>query len=76
MKTTETINGIEVEIEWDFQEIMERHDSNWCDWAIIGEGSDGKSYQANCGADAWHPEDSHSDPENIEEYEGLGIYKD
>ncbi len=69
MKTTETIDGIEVEIEWDFVEIVERHDSNWCDWYITGEGSDGKKYCANCSGDKWHPEYSHSDPENIEVYE-------
>jgi hypothetical protein len=69
MKTTETIDGIEVEIDWSFEEIMERHDSNWCDWMIIGEGSDGKTYVANCGADKNHPYDFHDDPENIEMYE-------
>jgi hypothetical protein len=67
MKTTHTIDGQLVEIKWEFMEVMEKHDSNWCDWMIIGEGSDGKTYGANCGADGWHPEDSHDSPENIEE---------
>lgn len=69
MKTTETIDGELVEIDWDFKEVMERHDSNWCDWMIIGEGSDGKTYGGNCQADGWHPYDLHDDPENIEVYE-------
>ncbi len=67
MKTIETINGIDVEIEWDFIEIVDRLDHNWADWAITGEGSDGKMYQANCQADPNHPWDFHSDPENVEE---------
>jgi hypothetical protein len=69
VKTTETINGIPVEIEWEFHEIMERHDSNWCEWVIFGEGSDGKTYAGGCGADKNHPYDFHDDPENIEEVE-------
>ncbi len=67
MKTTEIIDGIEVEIEWDFVEISDRLDHNWAEWYITGEGTDGKSYAANCQACPSHPWDLHSDPENIEE---------
>lgn len=67
MKTTEIIDGIEVVIDWQFTEIQDRHDSNWCDWTVEGEGSDGKKYIGSCGADGSDPYDSYDEVTDIEE---------
>lgn len=40
------INHKEVEIDWDKQFIIDNHDSGCQDWAIKGEGDDGKTYVA------------------------------
>jgi len=55
MKTTEQINGFEVNIEWEFKEIVDTHDSNWAEWSVIGKSEDGRKYQGTCFADATFP---------------------
>lgn len=41
-------------IEWSFHEILERHDSNYCEWLVTGS-KDGIDYFASVFADANHP---------------------
>lgn len=50
MRTTEIINGKKVEINWELTEIIERHDSDFCEWAISGMDIDGNEYEASCWA--------------------------
>lgn len=57
LKTTETIEGKEVEITWQFVEIVERHDSNWCEWIVEGEDKEGNKYQGSAQADGSEPSD-------------------
>lgn len=42
-------------IIWDFEEIVERHDSNWCEWSLTGYDDDGNRYTANTQSDGSHP---------------------
>jgi len=39
-----TIEGIEVEIEWEQEFMIENHGSGDEEWAVIGEGDDGRMY--------------------------------
>lgn len=66
MITNEIIDGNTVQIAWDFIEIVERHDSNWCMWKIIGEGDNEVRYIANCFADKNHPEDTWDEIRDID----------
>jgi len=66
MSTEEEINGIKVSIEWEFIEIVDRHDSNWCEWIVNGIGSNGLKYSATCEADGSNPSDLYSDVKEIE----------
>jgi hypothetical protein len=67
MKTTEIIDGKQVVIDWQFEEIQDRHDSNWCCWSVTGAGDDGKEYSGSCGADGSEPNDCHDEVIDIEE---------
>ena len=58
IKTTENIDGKDIEITWSFKEIVERHDSNWCEWLVEGEDNEGNQYTATCQADGSEPSDS------------------
>ena len=42
-------------IEWSFKEILERHDSNYCEWLVTGS-KDGIDYFASAFSDANHPQ--------------------
>ena len=42
-------------IDWNFHEILERHDSNYCEWLVIGS-KDGIDYFASVFADATDPQ--------------------
>lgn len=42
-------------IDWSFKEILERHDSNYCEWLVIGS-KDGIDYFASVFADAINPQ--------------------
>ena len=66
MKTTEKIFDKEIEIEWDFVEITEMHDSNWCEWFVKGYDSNGNVYHGSCQADGSNPNDSYDIVTDIE----------
>lgn len=66
MKTVEIINSRPVSIDWQFEEIIDRHDSNWCEWLVIGIDENSNKYTGNCQADGSHPEDLHDDVKDIE----------
>jgi hypothetical protein len=42
-------------IDWSFHEILERHDSNYCEWLVVGH-KDGIDYFASVFTDANHPQ--------------------
>lgn len=67
MTTEETINGKKVTIEWEFIDIQDRHDSNWCEWTVSGTDADGNLYFGSCQADGRNPNDFHDDVTDIEE---------
>lgn len=68
MITKEIINGKEIEIEWEFIDIEETHSLMSCDWNVLGVGVDGKTYQGNCFADSYTPQEINSgEVLNIEE---------
>ncbi len=47
MRTTEIIDDQEIEIHWnEILEILEHHDSGCKEALILGDGSNGKQYQA------------------------------
>lgn len=79
MKTIEKINGVNVKIEWMFDEIIERHDSNWCEWVVRGTDESGNKYTGACQADGSSPEnlfDKVTDVENDQEdYPALKSFK-
>lgn len=67
MTTTEIIEGKEITIDWDFIEVQERHDNNWCEWTVEGIGNDNNFYLGSCQADGGNPENFHDDKiEDIE----------
>ncbi len=60
MKTKEIINGVEIEMKWDFLEIFDRHDSNWCEWWVTASDGKGNEYNGSTQADANNPRDFNS----------------
>lgn len=66
MNTTEVINGQSRLIEWDWINVYERHDNNWCCWHVEGIDQQGNKYIATCQGDANNPDNFHSDIEDIE----------
>jgi hypothetical protein len=67
MTTTETINKVEVEIEWDFIRITETIKGDWAEWELEGTGDDGKTYIGSCQASIISPSDNYDEVNNIEE---------
>jgi hypothetical protein len=49
-------SGEKVEVEWQFDEIIERHDSGWCEWSVTGIGEDGSEWQGCTQAFGSNPE--------------------
>ena len=41
------IEELEISINWEQVELTEVHDSGCKEWAVEGEGSNGKTYQGN-----------------------------
>jgi hypothetical protein len=56
--TTEQTNltGEPITVDWEFDSIVERHDSDWCEWSLIGIGSDGSSWAGSTQAFGSNPE--------------------
>jgi len=55
-----------LDIEWEFTEIVERHDSNWCEWSITGYDDKGNRYVATTQSDGTHPQMNDCDIYDIE----------
>lgn len=51
-KEQDKLHGLN--IEWSFHEILDRHDSNWCEWLVVGH-KDGVDYFASAFADGTDP---------------------
>lgn len=60
MTTKEIISGNIISIDWEFTEVVDTHDNNWCEWALSGTGSDGRKYTGNCQGDFTDPENCHN----------------
>jgi len=54
------------EIKWQLDEIIEVHDSNFCEWSAIGKDAEGNEYTGIVGADKNHPIWVASDIYNID----------
>lgn len=61
-----SLGGSDVEIEWEFGYVMERHDSNWGEWVVNGTDKNGNKYTGSCQADCLHPNDLHDQVTEIE----------
>lgn len=69
MITVENIDGKKVKIEWVFDEVIDRHDSNWCEWTVKGTDDNGNEYSGACQADGNNPESIRDD--NVTDVEKL-----
>jgi len=44
-----------LDIDWDFDFIIERHDSDWVEYALVGYDKEGVKYSAQTGTFGSHP---------------------
>ena len=44
-----------LDIDWDFDFIIERHDSDWVEYALVGYDKNGVKYSAQTGTFGSHP---------------------
>lgn len=67
MTTIEIINEKNISIDWEFIDIQDRHDNNWCEWTVSGVDEYGNIYLGSCQADGSSPDSFHDSVTDIEQ---------
>lgn len=59
------INLKRVKITWEFEDIMDKLDDDWAEWALTGTDEEGNEYQGTAQATISDPEDCYEEIEIV-----------